>query len=187
MNLASVVTIVCWIVFLLYWVLSTRSVKATEERTGGIGGYWHYFPAALAFLLLQDIPAYPLTGPLLSPSAVVGILSTVFAIGGLAIAIVARRTLADNWSSSVTFKRDHELVITGIYRYMRHPIYTGILLMFLGTALLVGTFGALLGLLVLFFTFWFKLRQEEALMTSHFPKDYPAYKQRVKALIPYVF
>jgi protein-S-isoprenylcysteine O-methyltransferase Ste14 len=187
MSAASFVTTACWILLLLYWVISARSVKATEERTGGIGGYWHYVFATLAFLLLQRLPVYPLSIPLLGHSVAIDILSSVCAIGGLSIALAARRTLAGNWSGSVTFKRDHTLITTGIYRYMRHPIYTGILLMFVGTALLVGTLGAVLGFLILLVTFWLKLKQEEALMEQHFPKDYPEYKRRVKALIPYVF
>jgi len=183
---ALLITNVCWLIFLLYWFVSSRSVKPTQEKVGGIGRYWHYVLLLLAVLLF-NIPVHPLTLSLISHSAVTGILSSVFAISGLAIAIAARRTLASNWSGSVTFKRDHELITRGVYWYMRHPIYTGVLLMFVGTAILVGTLGAVLGFLVLLFTFWFKLKQEEALMERHFPRDYPAYKERVKALIPYVF
>lgn len=183
---ALLITNVCWIIFLLYWVVSSWSVKPTQERVGGIGGYWHYVSIVLAVLLF-NIPVYPLTLSLVSRSAGIAILSSVFAISGLAIAIAARRTLASNWSGSVTFKQNHTLITRGIYQYVRHPIYTGVLLMFLGTALLVGTLGAVIGFLVLFFTFWFKLKQEEALMERHFPREYPAHKRRVKALIPYVF
>jgi protein-S-isoprenylcysteine O-methyltransferase Ste14 len=183
---ALLITNACWLIFLLYWLLSSRSVKPTQERVGGIGGYWHYVSVALVVLLF-NVPVYPLTLSLVPHSAGIAILGSVFAIGGLAIAIAARRTLASNWSGSVTFKRDHELITTGIYQYVRHPIYTGVLLMLLGTALLVGTLGAMIGFLVLFITFWFKLKQEEALMERHFPREYPAYKRRVKALIPYVF
>jgi protein-S-isoprenylcysteine O-methyltransferase Ste14 len=168
-------------------VVSARSVKATEERVGGIGGYWHYVFATLAFVLLQRIPIYPLTIVLVPHSVVMDVIRSLLAISGLVIAIVARRRLAGNWSGTVTFKRNHELITTGIYRYMRHPIYTGVLLMFLATALLVGTIGAVIGFFILFFTFWFKLKQEEELLIRHFTDKYLEYKRRVKSLIPYIF
>jgi protein-S-isoprenylcysteine O-methyltransferase Ste14 len=184
---AQQITNTCWVVFLLYWLVSARSVKPTKEQTDGIGGYWHYALVFFAFLLL-NAPVSPLTAPIVAPSSfAIGVLSSVCALLGLGIAIVARRTLAGNWSGSVTFKQDHTLVTTGIYGYMRHPIYTGVLLMFTGTALLVGTLGAVAGFLTMFLTLWLKLKQEEALMRRHFPRDYPVYEERVKALIPYVF
>ena len=73
-----------------------------------------------------------------------------------------------------------------MYHYMRHPIYTGVLLMFLATVLLVGTLGAVLGLLIIFVGLWIKSKQEEALMVRHFPAQYPEYQRRVKALLPFI-
>jgi protein-S-isoprenylcysteine O-methyltransferase Ste14 len=160
-------------------------VKPTEERPHGLSRYWHYVLLIVGALLL-NIPISPLNFALVPRSAVVSILSSLCAVGGLAIALIARRTLADNWSSVVTFKRDHELVTRGIYHYMRHPIYTGVLLMFLATVLLVGTLGAVLGLLIIFVGLWIKSKQEEALMERHFPAQYPEYKRRVKALLPFI-
>ena len=80
----------------------------------------------------------------------------------------------------------HELVTRGPYRYVRHPIYSAILAMFLATALAIGQLGALVGFVLCFASFWIKLRQEEALMMRHFPNEYPAYRARVKALVPFV-
>jgi len=183
---AQQITIFCWLVFLIYWCISARSVKPTRERICGIGGYWHYALVFLSFLLI-NVRVFPLSISLLPRSLAIGVLSSVCALLGLGIAIAARRTLAGNWSGSVTFKEDHTLITTGIYGYMRHPIYTGVLMMFIGTALLVGTLGALMGFLTLCLSLWFKLKQEEALMRRHFPRDYPGYAERVKALVPYVF
>ena len=92
-----------------------------------------------------------------------------------------------NWSSEVVLKRNQELITTGVYGYVRHPIYTGVLLMALGSGLSAGTILAFLPFLALLFFFWFKSKGEEELLTEHFPREYPAYKRRVKALIPYVF
>ena len=69
---------------------------------------------------------------------------------------------------------------------MRHPIYTGLLVMCLGTALDIGKFRCWLALPLMTTAFWIKLKQEERLMLRHFPEQYPAYKKQVKALVPFV-
>lgn len=177
-----------WIALSFYWFISARSVKPTQERAGGIGRYWHYVLMLVAFLFLEThFLISPLGVRLIPQSKVITSICAVLSLSGLAIAIIARRTLAKNWSLSVTFKTGHELITSSIYHYIRHPIYTGILLMFLSPVLVIGTLGGFIGLLILFLTFWFKLKQEEALMARHFPKEYPAYKNQVKSLIPFVF
>ncbi|MGA3145773.1 MAG: isoprenylcysteine carboxylmethyltransferase family protein, partial [Verrucomicrobiota bacterium] len=98
-----------------------------------------------------------------------------------------RSGLGGNWSGSVTFKENHELIVRGPYRFVRHPIYTGILLMILGTAIISGRAVAFLALIIGFLIYWQRLRQEEALLTKHFPETYPGYKSRTKALIPFLF
>jgi protein-S-isoprenylcysteine O-methyltransferase Ste14 len=86
----------------------------------------------------------------------------------------------------VTLKEGHELIERGPYRIVRHPIYTGMLAMFAGTAIAIGYFGGFLGLLSLFFSFWLKLKREERLMLKHFPEEYAAYQRRVKRIIPFL-
>jgi hypothetical protein len=98
----------------------------------------------------------------------------------------ARHTLAGNWSSNVTFKQEHELVRTGPYRYVRHPIYTGLLIMSLGTAIEIGQLHCWLSIPISAIGFWIKLSQEERLLLRHFPNEYPAYQKQVKALVPFV-
>jgi protein-S-isoprenylcysteine O-methyltransferase Ste14 len=105
---------------------------------------------------------------------------------GLFVTVWARRTLAGNWSSDVTFKQNHELVQSGPYQFARHPIYTGLLVMCLGTAIEVGRLRCWLAIVVIGIGFWIKLSQEERLLLRHFPEAYPAYRKQVKALIPFV-
>jgi len=95
-------------------------------------------------------------------------------------------TLGGNWSSEVALKQGHELVKTGPYRFVRHPIYTGLLLMCLGTAIVPGQLRSWLGFLLLCAGFWIKLKQEETLMLQHFPDEYPVYRRQVKVLIPFI-
>jgi protein-S-isoprenylcysteine O-methyltransferase Ste14 len=95
--------------------------------------------------------------------------------------------LAGNWSYDVVLKEDHEVIERGPYAYVRHPIYSGVLLMVLGSAVISGRCSAFIVLAVLFIGFWFKSLEEERLLTDHFPVEYKKYKQRVKAFIPFVF
>ena len=171
---------------LVYWVISARLVKQTREKAGGIGSYGHLILIAAA-IIMMNLKIYPLTINLIPFSSFIGILSIAFSISGLIIAITARRSLAGNWSVSVTFKKDHELIQSGVYKYMRHPIYSGILLMLIGTVLGVGTLGVTVGFIIIFIAFWLKLRQEEELMIKHFRDEYLQYKKRTKALIPFLW
>jgi protein-S-isoprenylcysteine O-methyltransferase Ste14 len=189
------IIIVCWAIFALYWFINASSVKPTQETKGRLAGNWHsiwliiggLFLSNVPFLAKVGVPASPLTTLLIPHSIVINAVITVLAVAGLIIAMIARRTLAGNWSRAVAFKNDHELITTGLYRYVRHPIYTGVLLMILATALSVGTLSAGIGFVIIVLGIGFKLRAEEALLTKHFPRDYSAYKERTKALIPYIF
>ena len=106
---------------------------------------------------------------------------------GLIVCIWARATLGRNWSGAVTLKQDHELIERGPYRWVRHPIYTGLLLMFLATALLLGRTGGLIGVVLVFLSFWIKLGDEEKVMLKQFPDQYATYQRRTKRIIPFIF
>ena len=193
MITAQSIIFACWVIFLLYWFLSWWSVKPTQERKRSIGTVrWVIrviiIGLVIAFLFLRNFGlSVPFLGVFLVPhSALLTGASVILVVVGLGIAILARRTLAGNWSSVVDVKVDHELITTGIYGYMRHPIYTGVLLMGLGTVMVIGTMSMFLFFLAMVSFFWFKAKQEEDLLTKHFPKEYPAYKNRTKALIPFV-
>jgi protein-S-isoprenylcysteine O-methyltransferase Ste14 len=113
--------------------------------------------------------------------------AAVVCLAGLVITVWARVVLGRNWSGSITYKENHELVEQGPYRFVRHPIYTGLLLMLLGLAMVRGTADALVGVAIFIVVHIWKLRREEALMTRHFPNSYPAYFARTKALIPFLY
>ncbi|HEY5254881.1 MAG TPA: isoprenylcysteine carboxylmethyltransferase family protein, partial [Acidobacteriaceae bacterium] len=105
---------------------------------------------------------------------------------GLLFAVWARFVLGRNWSGIVTVKEDHTLITRGPYAWVRHPIYTGILLALLGTAVTLGTILNFVEVPVVAFAFWLKLRTEERFMLETFGEQYAAYRHHVKALIPYV-
>jgi protein-S-isoprenylcysteine O-methyltransferase Ste14 len=179
--------IACWVVFGAYWAAAAASTKRTAERQSWESRAWYLLLLVLAFVLLFGlIPIDPLTAGIVPTDAAVDVVAAVLCAGGLILAIWARRTIGSNWSGIVTLKRDHELVTDGPYRYVRHPIYSAILAMFFASALASGRAGGFVGFALCFASFWIKLRQEEALMLRHFPEQYPAYRARVKALVPFV-
>ena len=178
----------CWIVFAVYWAAAAISTKPTMERQSWKSRALYVLLLGFAFVLLFGrVPAYPLTIRIIPVTLGVEVAAALLCLGGLALAIWARRTIGRNWSGIVSLKRDHELVTGGPYRYVRHPIYSAILLMFLASALASGRPDGFIGFALCVASFWVKLRQEEALMARHFPEQYAAYRARVNALVPFLF
>ena len=105
---------------------------------------------------------------------------------GLAFSVWARVYLGRNWSATVTVKEDHELIRSGPYSLVRHPIYTGLLLGFIGTAIVRGEWRGVLAVLIVFVALWRKLRLEERWMSETFGEEYRRYREHSAALIPYL-
>jgi protein-S-isoprenylcysteine O-methyltransferase len=124
--------------------------------------------------------------PLFTPTLILGWTGALLTAIGISFAIWARVNLGRNWSSRPAMKEQHELVTTGPYAYVRHPIYTGILLAALGTAIMSSIFG--IGMLI-FISIFFALRinKEEKMMLELFPKRYPEYQKHTKRLLPFVW
>ncbi len=105
---------------------------------------------------------------------------------GAAVVHLGAAVLGGNWSGAVTVKEGHELVQDGPYRLIRHPIYSGVLLMILGTGLAAGRVHGLLAFPIALIALWFKLRVEERWMGAEFGERYALYKGNSRALIPFV-
>ncbi len=186
-TISDSIIVGCWIIFLAYWLISALVVKRTAEHQSWTSAAAHRIPVGLGWWML----AYPLLPPpmnwvLIPRPDWVRVIGAVVCVFGLYVTIWARRTLAGNWSSDVTFKHGHELVKAGPYRFVRHPIYTGLLVMCLGSAIEIGRLRCWLSIVVVGIGFWIKLKQEESLMLRHFPDEYPGYQKQVKALVPFV-
>jgi protein-S-isoprenylcysteine O-methyltransferase Ste14 len=177
----------CWIVFVVYWFISAQRVKATAEKQSLLSALRHRLLVGFGWWLLafQRFPP-PLNLPVTPRTELTQGIGTALCVAGLLVTIWARRTLAGNWSSDVTFKQGHELMRTGPYRFVRHPIYSGLLLMCFGSALDMGQVHGWTGLVLVFLGFWVKLSQEEKLLLRHFPDAYPVYRKEVKALVPFI-
>jgi protein-S-isoprenylcysteine O-methyltransferase Ste14 len=177
----------CWILFVFYWIVSARSIKPAAEHQSWTSMLAHRVPVWLGAILLFMPRATPFGMMVIPHTVTMESLGVAICMLGLSAAIWSRKTLADNWSSNVEFKQDHKLVERGPYHFVRHPIYTSLLLMCLGTAIVSSRLAAMVSLLLYFTGFWIKLKQEERLLLRHFPDEYPAYQARVKALVPFLF
>jgi len=109
-----------------------------------------------------------------------------FPEAGLAFAVRARVVLGGNWSGQVTVKQEHELIRSGPYALARHPIYTGLLSMVIATAIQQAHIGGIIGLILISVSLWIKSSHEEEVMRKQFPDQYPAYRERVKRIIPFI-
>jgi len=145
-------------------------------------------PMILAWILLTRARRliYPLNVQIIPDTDGVAWICAILCVAGLAICLWARLTIGRNWSGIVTLKEDHELVVGGPYAFVRHPIYTGLLTMFAATALMSGYVAGIVATVIVFFSFWIKLSDEEKVMLKNFPDQYPAYQRRVKRIIPFV-
>jgi protein-S-isoprenylcysteine O-methyltransferase Ste14 len=186
MRDASRVVLACvWAGWLAYWLISASKTKRTIERGGFFGYRLVMVGVTLALVGVFRVFGQRPVAMLWQAAAAPAIACVLLAVAGAAFAIWARIVLGRNWSAEITFKQDHELIETGPYALVRHPIYTGILAMALGTALNLGRpigISLLVGLCV---SFWWKARGEERIMISHFPQ-YARYRARVPAIIPFL-
>lgn len=178
-----------WYTVGLVWLLGLASNKRTvRSQTPGSRIFQLSLVLLGMFLLAsQWFRSGWLGARILPESETLGFVGLVIAAAGCLFAISARIALGSNWSGRATVKEDHELIIRGPYAVARHPIYAGLLLTAVGTAIAIGEARCILGLALLAVTFIAKIGQEEHLMLETFPLSYPAYRRRVKALIPGVF
>jgi protein-S-isoprenylcysteine O-methyltransferase Ste14 len=176
----------CWGVGIAFWIVAAFSVKRTRAQEPLPHRMFYFVLTATAAILLNGSARVMNWNRAVLPHTVAtGILGDFLVFVGLFIAIWARITLGGNWSARVTLKENHELIQRGPYRVVRHPIYSGLLLMILGTAILVGQVGSFAVLAFCFCGLWLKLRREETLLTKQLP-GYAEYMRRTRALIPFV-
>lgn len=194
------IIIASWAAFLVVWGVSAFNVKK-DIRDSGFRIWWtRYWLLRLAVaVLVALVVAHIATGTvhytaqasvlshgLFTPPVLLGWFAAALSVTGVAFAIWARVYLGRNWSPAPAVKEKHELVVDGPYAYVRHPIYTGVLLAALGTELT----GTIFGVVVLFgglVVFLLRIGKEEKIMLELFPNEYPAYQKSTKRLVPFVW
>jgi len=175
-----------WAGFAIVWLLWAIRTKPTEQRES-VGSRLSYTLLLFAgFYLIFGHPVWPfwLRWPILPPDRWVTGLGVGITAAGLLFAVWARLHLGGNWSGTVTMKVGHELIRSGPYRWVRHPIYSGLLLAALGTAMERHQARGILALPVMYAGFSLKIRKEEQFMNTLFGAGYDEYRRTTGALIP---
>ena len=177
-----------WLLWLLYWLASARNTKKTIYRETSLSrSLQNVIVASGALLILM--PAFSTTAYSVDQNAFGRLqqLGLAINIAGLLISVWARVHLGRNWSAAVTLKADHELIRSGPYAWVRHPIYSGCLLALLGCALINAEVRGFLGVVIIFFALAYKVRLEERGLSRYFGEPHVDYCRRVCALIPGIY
>jgi protein-S-isoprenylcysteine O-methyltransferase Ste14 len=159
-----------WTIFVLYWLVSALRVKqaqrteSPEARFATVG----VLGVAAILIFARGLNLGVLSRRFVSPNQSLEAVAVAMVAAGIALAIWARRHIGEFWSARMTLKEDHQLIQSGPYARVRHPIYSGLLLAMLGTALFIGEWRALLGVALVFVAHWQKARREEALLAGQF-------------------
>lgn len=178
---------VLWLAWAVYWMASALNNKMTVRRESLARRLGYFLPLIVGFVLIgwHDAAWGWLDTRLWPRSLATYWIGVALLVAGLAFSVWARVHLGRNWSGVVTVKEGHELIRTGPYGYVRHPIYTGLIAAALGTAIASDTVRAVIGVLIIAVSFVVKLRREEAFMRETFPGEYERYSVQVPALIPF--
>ncbi len=177
-----------WFVYLVYWWAISANVKATERQESAASRFARLvlLVGAVALLWLPRVPLAVLDSRFLPHGTWSFWTGAAVTVCGLLFSVWARRHLGKNWSQAVTVKEDHELITSGPYAMVRHPIYAGLLLAVFGCAIARGEWRGLLAVALAFAALWPKLRLEEKWMRAQFGESYEAYSRRVAALVPHI-
>jgi protein-S-isoprenylcysteine O-methyltransferase Ste14 len=172
-----------WLILIAYLTFSAIGVK--QDTQGHLSQSVGLTLAIIAAFLLPHLPIFHFLN-FTSVKSVVSGFGVILCAVGMAFLVWARQHLGRNWSQTVSTKKGHELVTSGPYGYVRHPMYAGGLVACIGSAIVSG--GAWIFLLtILGGLFLWRVGAEDKLMAQQFPNEYPNYKKRTKALIPFLW
>jgi protein-S-isoprenylcysteine O-methyltransferase Ste14 len=176
----------CWGALGLYWLatmLDTKKIAVNESA--GLRVFRLTILALILALLLTDwLQIGPLAWRFLPPHSWLIWLGVVLTAVGCSLAIWARATLGRNWSDKVVLKVDHELIRTGPYRYLRHPIYSGVLIAVAGTAIKTGELRGVVALILLGTNYYIKATREEKILAVNFGQSFAEHKRRTGFFLP---
>ncbi|PSL44757.1 protein-S-isoprenylcysteine O-methyltransferase [Chitinophaga niastensis] len=182
-------TIICWTLFAACWLLLRNETKENvstrtfRQRNMGFLGYLIIF----SLLYLPFFVTNRFVFRIIPPYAALQSVGALLCAAGVGICIWSRIVLGWNWSGGVTAKKDHELVIKGPYRLVRHPIYTGFICAVAGTCLVTGSLPGIVISCVYTLGLCMKISDEEILLSNVFPDSYATYQQHTRKLIPFIW
>jgi protein-S-isoprenylcysteine O-methyltransferase Ste14 len=179
---------VSWILVGLVWAFGWFSAKGTRRAQATRSRFFHLELITTAFLLLFSVQLRVgvLAARVVPTADWVPFLGFSLTIVGILFAIWSRASLGRNWSGRVAIQKEHRLICQGPYAIVRHPIYSGLLVAMLGTALAYGHLVCLLAVPLAFAAWWMKSKVEEEFLAAQFGHEYADYQRKVRALIPFV-
>ena len=190
LNVCHIWIVGLWMVMLVYWAIAAIFARRETDGRGLPGGlitrfglFAAIFVVAMVARRSSEMQALQLSELNSVPDAIAG---AVIATLGAAAAFWARATIGRNWGSPATRKTGTELVTSGPYRLVRHPIYSAVLFMMIGTAIALWPVWWVVTVAAGVY-FILSARAEERFMTSRFPVDYPAFRARTKMFVPFIF
>lgn len=175
-----------WQIFALYWCVSAFQVKSTRATEPLAARLYTLFLTGAGFFLLwsSGLRSTPLGQRIIVSTPEVEWAGVGLTCAGVALAIWARWNLGQNWSAEVSLKVDHQLIRSGPYAFIRHPIYSGLLLAVIGTAVAIGEWRGLLAIIIVAVAIGLKAKREEALMLATFGDLYRQYRYETGFLLP---
>ena len=175
-----------WAIWILCWLALAFLSKSTKRRESASQRLEHVLPSFIGFFLLfrNDFGPSLLTQPIFPDNPALMTACVALTIIGLLFSVWARLALGSNWSGTVTIKTGHELIRKGPYRFIRHPIYTGMLLALLATAVTQRLVTGLLGFAVVFFALYRKARREETFLAQEFGDAFAEHQQHTGMFLP---
>ncbi|MGA7974229.1 MAG: isoprenylcysteine carboxylmethyltransferase family protein [Pseudolabrys sp.] len=179
---------VTWVCWALYWGFAAIGAKPDARREPRASRLGYNVPIALgvAAMAVPNVLGAELERHFVPATEVWFRVGWGVTLAGMALTVLARMWLGRNWSGTVTLKQDHELIRSGPYAYMRHPIYTGLLLALIGTAIAIDQWQALIGVALVAAALVRKMAIEERFMHEQFGEAYANYRAKVRALVPFV-
>ncbi len=175
-----------WAVLGVYWLISALGTKKTEVNEAPASRLPRLILLCLMFtmLLTDRLRVGPLASRFVPESLWLRWTGIALTVAGLALCAWARHHLGAYWSDKVALKVDHQLIRSGPYTFLRHPIYSGVLLGVVGTALAIGEWRGLVVLVVMAANYWVKAGREESILSSKFGEAFTEYKRQAGFLLP---
>ncbi|MGS2761231.1 methyltransferase family protein [Sinomicrobium sp. M5D2P9] len=182
-------TVACWFLFSVTWLWQSNKTKenvnprTTSQKISAFMGF------VIVFLALY-LPLFTTRGVgkiVIPPYFSIQLTGVILSVGGIFISIWSRLLLGWNWSGGVSAKKEHELIVTGPYRFVRHPIYTGFISGLIGTCLVMGSLSGIIITVLYTMGLFKKINKEEKLLADIFGNSYADYQKRTYKLIPFIW
>ena len=175
----ELLSIILWLLLFVFWVVKSKKKGFLNEIAG-------LSKLLLSGLLLHVLIFLNFNYFSYKKFLTIKIIGLGIIALGFFICILARQYLSKNWSGKVAIQKEHSLIINGPYKIIRHPIYSGVLIMMIGSSIIIGNLFCFIWVIFCFMGLYRKSKQEEHLLEKEFGEEYDKYKKGTKMMIPYL-